>query len=150
MIIHNNEPSSYPEILEIWEASVRATHDFLTEEKILEIRQIMIEGNIFSHVDLYLFQNSEGVKMGFLGLSSEKIEMLFIHPDFRRMGIGSHLTQFAVIQKGINKVEVNEQNRQAVNFYKKMGFIVVNRKPLDDLGNPFPILQMEVHSYTHK
>lgn len=146
MIIQNNEPSSYPELLEIWEASVRATHDFLTEEKILEIRQIIIEGEVFSQVDLYIFQSVEGLKMGFLGLSLEKIEMLFIHPDFRGLGIGKHLTQFAIIQKKITKVEVNEQNHQAVNFYKKMGFKVVNRKPLDDLGNPFPILQLEVET----
>ncbi|MGY6741229.1 MAG: GNAT family N-acetyltransferase [Cecembia sp.] len=146
MIIQNNDPSCYPELIEIWEASVRATHDFLSEEKIMEIRQIIIEGQIFSHVDLYIFQNSEGVKMGFLGLSTDKIEMLFIHPDFRGMGIGRHLTRFSVIQKGISKVEVNEQNKQAVNFYKKMGFQVVNRKPLDDMGNPFPILQLEIQA----
>lgn len=146
MIIQNNDASSYPELLEIWEASVRATHDFLNEDKIQEIRQIISDGNIFAHVDIYIFQNPEKQKLGFLGLSKEKIEMLFIHPDFRGQGIGKELTHFAVTQRNILKVEVNEQNRQAVDFYKKLGFHVVNRRPLDDLGNPFPILQMKFTS----
>lgn len=44
MIKASNKPEEHPELLEIWEASVRATHDFLTEEKVLEIKQIIIEG----------------------------------------------------------------------------------------------------------
>ncbi|WP_291781866.1 GNAT family N-acetyltransferase [Cecembia sp.] len=146
MIIQNNDPSCFPELLEIWEASVRATHDFLNEDKIQEIRQIIIDGNVFAHADIYTFQNAEKKILGFLGLSKEKIEMLFIHPDFRGQGIGKNLTNFAVNERKILKVEVNEQNIQAVNFYKKLGFHVTNRKPLDDLGNPFPILQMKFTS----
>ncbi|TVP52160.1 MAG: GNAT family N-acetyltransferase [Mongoliibacter sp.] len=144
MIKASNKPEEHPELLEIWEASVRATHDFLTEEKVLEIKQIIIEGKVFSHVDLYSFFDMEGVRMGFLGLSKEKIEMLFIHPDFRGKGVGQALTEFAVYEKNIKQVDVNEQNAQAVGFYKKMGFKVVGRNPLDAQGNPFPILEMKI------
>ncbi|ENH9207696.1 GNAT family N-acetyltransferase, partial [Vibrio vulnificus] len=43
---------------------------------------------------------------------------------------------------GVTKVDVNEQNPQAVGFYEHMGFKVVSRSPLDDMGKPFPILHM--------
>jgi putative acetyltransferase len=142
MIKASNKPEEYPALLDIWEASVRATHDFLTEEKILEIKQIIIEGKAFSHVDLYSFMDMEGTRLGFLGLSKDKIEMLFIHPDFRGMGVGQRLTEFAIYEKQIRKVDVNEQNEQAVDFYKKMGFSVLKKNPLDAQGNPFPILEM--------
>ncbi|MDI5419234.1 GNAT family N-acetyltransferase, partial [Salmonella enterica subsp. enterica serovar Kentucky] len=39
---------------------------------------------------------------------------------------------------------VNEQNTQAVGFYKKMGFKVTGRSEVDDLGNQCafrPVLQ---------
>lgn len=144
MIQHSNNPNDYPTLLAIWEASVRATHDFLTEEKINEIKQIMQEGKIFSTVDIYFFQVDESTKVGFIGLSKDKIEMLFILPSFRGKGVGAALTKFAVSQKDIKKVDVNEQNKQAVGFYKKMGFNVVKRNPLDSQGNPFPILEMEI------
>jgi putative acetyltransferase len=144
MIKESNKPEEHPVLLEIWEASVRASHDFLTEEKILEIKQIILEGNIFSHVDLHAFHNEKGEKVGFLGSSHYKIEMLFIHPDYQGMGIGKQLTEFAISEKKITRVDVNEQNLQAVRFYKKMGFQVIKRNPLDSQGNPFPILEMEI------
>lgn len=144
MIKSANNPEEYQALLEIWEASVRATHDFLTEEKIQEIKQIIVEGKAFSHVDLYSFTDMEGERLGFLGLSGDKIEMLFIHPDHRGRGVGRALMHFAMYEKGITKVDVNEQNEQAVGFYKKMGFKVVKRNPLDGQGNPFPILEMVI------
>lgn len=144
MIKSSNKPSEYPALLDIWEASVRATHDFLTEEKIQEIKQIIIEGKAFSHVDLYSFFDMEGSRLGFLGLSNDKIEMLFIHPDHRGKGVGQALTRFAIYEKNIHRVDVNEQNDQAVGFYKKMGFRITNRNPLDAQGNPFPILEMKI------
>ncbi len=52
------------------------------------------------------------------------------------------LLQYAIEQLGVTKVDVNEQNPQAVGFYEHMGFKVVSRSPLDDMGKPFPILHM--------
>ena len=39
-------------------------------------------------------------------------------------------------------VDVNEQNPQAVGFYRHYGFIQVARSPLDGEGKPFPLLHM--------
>ncbi len=37
---------------------------------------------------------------------------------------------------------VNEQNEQAVGFYKKVGFKVTGRSEVDDLGKPYPLLNL--------
>ena len=42
----------------------------------------------------------------------------------------------------MKKVDVNEQNPDAVGFYKHVGFEVTSRSPLDGMGKPFPILHM--------
>lgn len=81
--------------------------------------------------------------LGFLGLSADNIEMLFIRPDVRGKGIGKKFLQFAIHEKRIKKVDVNEQNPQAVGFYIHNGFEVTARSPLDPQGKPFPILSME-------
>jgi len=39
-------------------------------------------------------------------------------------------------------VDVNEQNDQAVGFYRKMGFTETGRSPTDDDGRPYPLLHM--------
>ncbi|HSI77167.1 MAG TPA: GNAT family N-acetyltransferase [Lunatimonas sp.] len=144
MISVLDKPEDFPVLLAIWEASVRATHDFLTPEKIEEIKQIIIKEKVFSFVDIYVYNDSNGSKTGFIGIANNKIEMLFILPECRGKGIGRALTEFVISAHQVTKVDVNEQNPQAVGFYEKMGFNVINRCPMDSLGNPFPILEMEL------
>jgi len=46
------------------------------------------------------------------------------------------LNEFAVKQLHTCKVDVNEQNEQALGFYKKLGYRVVGRTEVDSLGKP--------------
>jgi putative acetyltransferase len=82
--------------------------------------------------------------LGFLGVSENSIEMLFIHPEARGLGIGKKLVEFAIREAGVHKVDVNEQNDQAVGFYQHMGFKAACRSAVDGLGLPYPILHMEL------
>lgn len=87
-------------------------------------------------------KNGNGSILGFVGVHDSKIEMLFILNEARGQGVGKVLLQYAIAHLGATKVDVNEQNPQAVGFYEHMGFNVVSRSPLDDMGKPFPILHM--------
>jgi len=68
--------------------------------------------------------------------------MLFIHPDYRRKGIGKCLLHYAISKLHITRVDVNEQNEQAVGFYEHAGFTTIARSELDGTGKPYPILHM--------
>ena len=128
-------------LLGIWEASVRASHHFLTED---DIRSLCphAEEAIRQIETLWVFEYDD-VRIGFMGIQSDKIEMLFLHPDYFRKGIGRTLIQKAVSEAGADYVDVNEQNPAAVKFYEKMGFRTFRRDSTDDQGNPFPILRMK-------
>lgn len=78
-----------------------------------------------------------------MGIQSGKIEMLFLHPDYFRKGIGRMLIQKAFSELDVQCVDVNEQNPSAVRFYERMGFRTFRRDSTDDQGNPFPILRMK-------
>ena len=141
-MINSASQSDYPAIIALWELSVRASHFFLPEEYLQQIKKLL--PSILPAVKLFIYLDRDNKTIiGFLGVSGEKIEMLFIHPDKRGQGIGSLLNEFAVNQLHTNKVDVNEQNEQALGFYKKLGYGVVGRTGVDSLGKPFPILQME-------
>ena len=43
----------------------------------------------------------------------------------------------------VYKVDVKEQNIQAVGFYLHMGFSVITRSDLDAEGKAYPILHMQ-------
>ena len=135
------EKADHPKLLEIWEASVRATHDFLKEEDLQELKPLILE-QYFDAVDLRCARNSEGTILGFLGVHAENIEMLFISPRARGQGLGSLLVAYAIEQQAATKVDVNEQNKQAIGFYQRMGFSILGRSPLDGQGKPYPLLHM--------
>ncbi|EJG0697541.1 GNAT family N-acetyltransferase [Vibrio parahaemolyticus] len=141
MIVESVLPEDYAEMLNVWENSVRATHDFITEEDIEFFKPIIIEQG-FPAVTLRCIKSNDGSILGFVGIHDSKVEMLFILNEARRQGIGKVLLQYSIEQLGATKVDVNEQNPQAVGFYEHMGFKVVSRSPLDDMEKPFPILHM--------
>ena len=142
IMINSASQRDYPAIIELWELSVRASHFFLPEDYLQKIKSLL--PSILPTVKLFVhFDKDNQTITGFVGVSEEKIEMLFIHPDNRGQGIGRLLNKFAVEQLQTYKVDVNEQNEQAVSFYKKIGYKVVGRTEVDGLGKPFPILQME-------
>lgn len=133
----------YGQIIQVWENAVRATHDFLKEEDIQFYKQKIFD-EYLDAVDLYGYRDRKETLLGFLGLSQESIQMLFIRSTTRGLGIGKKLLQFAIDEKGMKYVDVNEQNEQAVGFYKHMGFVVKDRSTTDDLGKPYPILSMQL------
>lgn len=131
----------YGTLAGIWERSVRATHDFLKEEDFNEIRKVLIP-DYFPNVNLYAIA-CDGMYAGFIGLSSDTIEMLFVDSSYRGQGYGSALIDFAR-QHGATKVDVNQQNTSALNFYIAKGFRVISRDETDDAGRPYPILHLSL------
>ena len=68
--------NDYQTLVEIWERSVRATHEFLTEKDIMEIKESLIS-KYFKAVSLYMIFDEETIA-GFIGLYDHNIEMLFV------------------------------------------------------------------------
>ena len=139
------QKSEYPILVEVCEASVRATHDFLKEEDIRYFRPLILN-TYLDAVELRCARDGQGIVLGFLGVADHNLEMLFIHPDNRGMGIGRKLLDFAIDELEVQKVDVNEQNKQAVGFYEHYGFEVIGRSALDASGKPYPILHMKLKS----
>ncbi|WP_279462927.1 acetyltransferase [Aeromonas veronii] len=131
----------YPALIDLWEASVRATHHFLPEAEILALKPLILE-HYFDAVTLHRARTEEGQITGFSGVYEGKLEMLFVAPEARGSGVGRLLVAHAITQGGTTRVDVNEQNEQAVGFYLKMGFTVTGRSPLDGQGKPYPLLHM--------
>jgi putative acetyltransferase len=128
------------ELLALWEASVRATHDFLDENDIQAYKQL-IGDQYLQSLNLYCIRDGPRIA-GFIGLQNKLIQMLFVHPDFMKKGIGKSLVNFAILEHQVTEVDVNEQNIQALGFYKSLGFEAFDRFETDDAGKPFPILSL--------
>lgn len=130
------------ELVKLWEASVRATHHFLTEKDILHLTPFVEEAVRGIETLLVMYLGNRPV--GFLGLLDLKIEMLFVAPDYFGNGLGRQLVEMAIEKYHVHYVDVNEQNPRAEGFYRHIGFRTFERTETDEQGNPFPILKMKL------
>lgn len=131
------------DLLVIWEQLVRATHAFLSDAEILKIRDYVPEA-MYGVEHLIVAENDSKKPVGFMGIQGDRLEMLFLSPDFRGKGIGSRLLKTGIQEYGVQGLTVNEQNPQAVGFYEHMGFVTYKRTDTDEEGNPYPLLYMKL------
>ena len=127
-------PQDYDEILEVWEASVRHTHHFLTEEHI-QFYKPLVRNHYLPAVELYIIRDAGRKIVAFMGLSDELIEMLCVNPGEQGKGYGKRLLEYA-------------QNEKALSFYLHMGFQIIGRDETDGMGKPYPILHLQLKEAT--
>lgn len=139
--IKDRNPLLLKQLLEVWESSVKATHLFLSENEIEEIKKYVPQAlNEIPH--LIIVENENQVPIGFMGIAEQHLEMLFISDEERGKGLGSELLKYGIEKYLINDLAVNEQNPLAKGFYEHMGFKVYKRTDYDEQGNPYPLLYM--------
>ena len=135
-------PADFAKLVLIWEGSVRATHDFLSEADIDFYRPLVL--TYLPTLSVYCSLAEAGQIAGFIAVGGDQVEMLFVAADARGQGVGKALLAYAIDHLDATRVDVNEQNAQAVGFYLRAGFEVVDRSPLDGTGKAFPLLHMRV------
>lgn len=130
-------------LLNVWEDSVRATHHFLSGAEVNQIKEYVPQA--LEHVEhLILAENETGNIVGFMGIENHRLEMLFLSPSERGKGVGRQLLQYGIQNYGVRELTVNEQDPQAVGFYRHLGFETYKRTDCDEEGNPYPLLYMRL------
>ncbi len=137
-----NRTSALPDLLEIWEASVRATHHFLSDAEVKQIKEYVPQA--LSSVEHLIVAEEAGKLIAFMGTENHRLEMLFLSPEERGKGTGRRLLTYGIEHYGINELTVNEQNPQAVGFYEHLGFVTYKRTDQDEEGNSYPLLYMKL------
>lgn len=137
------QPADFPRVVEVWEASVRATHHFVSEADI-QLFKPLVRDELPQVPALVCVRDDGGQVAGFIGVAQGKVEMLFLHPAARGQSAGRRLLEYAITTLGATTLDVNEQNADAVGFYRHMGFDVVGRSERDGMGKPYPLLHMRL------
>ncbi|WP_154836066.1 GNAT family N-acetyltransferase [Staphylococcus pasteuri] len=131
----------YDKALKIWERSVIETHDFLKDEDRIALKHEI--PTYFKYVEGYLWWNDIKV-IGFSGTNDQNLEMLFIDPQYFNKGYGTQIVQTLIKDKKIQYVDVNKDNENAIQFYKKNGFIKYDESEQDGQGRDYPILHLKL------
>lgn len=133
--------TDFTPIINLWERSVEATHDFISQED-FEFYKSLVPRFFPEAKAIYVYEEEDVIK-GFLGVSDEEIDMLFVDSLYFGQGVGKKLLNFAIEELKLSKVDVNEQNVNAYEFYEHFGFKFVSRTETDGFGKPYPILHLE-------
>jgi putative acetyltransferase len=141
--IRKGRPEDHEALLDLWKRSVTATHTFLAEADIAALVPV-VRDQALPALELWVLVDADNVLAGFLGLSGQSIEALFIAPDRLRRGHGRRLLGLARrLRPDSLSADVNEQNPGALKFYQACGFEVAGRSPVDSAGRPFPLLHLK-------
>ena len=141
MSIRSATTQDYPEIMEIWSSSVRATHDFLKQGD-FERFQLLIPEAFLPVLRVFMLED-EGKAQAFFSVSDDNLEMLFVKADARGKGYGKVALDYIIRTLKVYKVDVNEQNEQAVGFYMRCGYYRTGRSEKDGMGKPYPLLHLK-------
>ncbi|KRM94295.1 hypothetical protein FC56_GL001247 [Lentilactobacillus senioris DSM 24302 = JCM 17472] len=77
------------QLLSVWESSVKATHLFLSEKKIADIRQYVPQA-LTEVQRLLIIETETHIPVGFLGVNNQHLEMLFVADEERGKGYGKN------------------------------------------------------------
>ena len=133
-------PADGERAVEIWRAAVDATHDFLTPEDHTAIEAEVRD--FLPAAPLWLAVDADDRAIGFMLLDGASMEALFIDPAHRGSGVGRALVTHALKCHPVLTTDVNEQNKQAVGFYERLGFEPVGRSGRDRQGRAYPLIHL--------
>ena len=140
--VSQREPQLICQLTTIWEDSVRATHLFLSEAEIQEIKAHVLQA-LTGVSRLLVAERAPGQPVAFMGIEGPRLEMLFLSPAERGAGLERQLLEYGIRHYHLQELTVNEQNPQAVGFYQHMGFETYRRTDCDEQGGPYPLLYMK-------
>lgn len=141
--VDNRTTMLIDKLIEVWEDSVKATHTFLSNNEIQNIKKYVPQA-LKEVPHLIITQNQNNIPIAFMGIENTKLEMLFIKNSERGKGLGKQLLKYGIDNYGVNELTVNEQNINAKQFYEHLGFKTYKRTEIDEQGNPYPILYMRL------
>ena len=141
--VKDRTTSLLEQLLGVWENSVKATHLFLSEREIENIKKYVPQA-LKEIPYLIIVENGNQIPVGFMGIVEQHLEMLFISHEERGKGLGKELLKYGIEKYSVNDLAVNEQNPLAKGFYEHMGFEIYKRTECDEQGNPYPLLYMKL------
>ena len=119
MPIRKLQKTDINRVAEIWLTANRNAHAFIPAaywESHLDFVK-----NMLPQTEVYVYENDKMIQ-GFIGLSGEYIEGIFVSVEMQSHGIGRLLLDYIKNRKTKLSLNVYQQNTRAISFYKREGF----------------------------
>ena len=123
-MIRKFENSDIDDIMQIWKNVNIEAHNFISKEYWIEncgmVREILPKAEIYVHED-----DVTNIIDGFIGLTDNYIEGLFVKENVQSKGIGKQLLDYVKNIKSNMSLSVYMKNVRAVYFYQREQFQIL-------------------------
>ncbi len=106
-------------VADIWLKTNLKAHDFISEQYWTSNYELVKE--MMSQAEVYVYEDDKMIQ-GFVGLSNEYMERIFVSNEMQSCGIGKLLLDYIKNKKVRLRLNVYQKNARALSFYQREGF----------------------------
>ena len=106
-------------VAEIWLDTNIKTHYFISAQYWKSNFELVKE--LLLQATVYVYEDKQEIQ-GFIGLSNEYIEGIFVSAEMQSQGIGKILLNYVKEKRNTLLLNVYQKNTRAISFYQREGF----------------------------
>lgn len=106
-------------VAEIWLDTNKKTHYFISAQYWKSNFELVKE--LLLQATVYVYEDKQEIQ-GFIGLSNEYIEGIFVSAEMQSQGIGKILLNYVKGKRNKLILNVYQKNTRAISFYQREGF----------------------------
>lgn len=108
-------------VAEIWLDTNIKTHYFISAQYWKSNFELVKEKELLLQATVYVYEDKQEIQ-GFIGLSNEYIEGIFVSAEMQSQGIGKILLNYVKGKRNKLILNVYQKNTRAISFYQREGF----------------------------
>ena len=127
------EENDLTAVMQIWLDTNIKAHYFIPKEYWTDNYEMV--RSVLPQAEIYVYENDATKQIdGFIGLSNEYIEGIFVREGIQSNGIGKQLLEYAKCVKSNMSLCVYLENTRAIQFYQREQFVIQSEN-IDDNTN---------------
>ena len=108
-------------VADIWLKTNLKAHFFIPEQYWISNYEFVKE--MLPQAEVYVYEDDRMIQ-GFIGVSDEYIEGIFVSDEMQSCGIGKMLLDYIKDKKDKLQLKVYQKNVRAMSFYQREGFTI--------------------------
>ena len=108
-------------VADIWLTTNLKAHFFISEQYWISNYEFVKE--MLPQAEVYVYEDDKMIQ-GFIGVSDEYIEGIFVSDEMQSRGIGKMLLDYIKDKKDRLQLKVYQKNVRAMSFYQREGFTI--------------------------
>ena len=142
-MIRKLRKSDLNKVADIWLNVNIQAHNFISaqywKDNFEAVKEMILQAEV------YVYEDENQMIQGFVGLSDDYIEGIFVCIEAQSRGIGKMLLNYVKSNKSRLSLSVYQKNIRAVKFYQRENFVIQCENTDDNTGEKEYLMIWELH-----